>query len=73
MLGLEVPLEVWVDDGGQVLRVTFGLDMAAVMDELEDVDPEADELEMQLDMTMDLFDYGDESIDIADAGRRRPT
>lgn len=64
LLGLEVPLEVWVDDTGQVVRVTFGLDMGSMMDELEDIDPEADELEMQLDMTMDLFDHGDESIDI---------
>jgi hypothetical protein len=64
LLGLEVPLEVWVDDRGQVVRVTFGLDMGSMMGEFEDIDPEMGGVEMQLDMTMDLFDHGDESIDI---------
>ncbi|MGH9262998.1 MAG: hypothetical protein ACRD08_24375, partial [Acidimicrobiales bacterium] len=64
MLDLEVPLEVWVDDDDNVRRVTLALDMAEVISGLADLDPSAAGAEMSVDMSMDMFDYGDESIQI---------
>jgi hypothetical protein len=64
MLDLEIPLEVWVDDDDNVRRVTFALDMTELMSGLAELDPSAAGVEMSMDMSMDLFDYGDESIQI---------
>jgi hypothetical protein len=64
MLDLEIPLEVWVDDDDNVRRVTFALDMSEMMSGLADLDPSAAGVEMSIDMSMDMFDYGDASIEI---------
>lgn len=64
MLDLEIPLEVWVDADDNVRRVTFALDMSEMMSGLADLDPTAADVQMSIDMSMDMFDYGDESIEI---------
>lgn len=64
MLDLEIPLEVWVDDDDNVRRVTFAIDMSEMMSGLADLDPTAAGVEMSANMSMEMFDYGDESIEI---------
>jgi hypothetical protein len=64
MLDLEIPLEVWVDYDDNVRRVTFALDMSEIMSGLADLDPSATGVEISMDMSMDLFDYGDTSIHV---------
>jgi|RhiMethySRZTD1v2_1073278.scaffolds.fasta_scaffold01574_21 hypothetical protein len=59
MLAMEVPLEVWVDADDHVRRVTLELDMRPVIESLAEIDPTAEGVEMSMDMSMDMFDYGE--------------
>lgn len=63
MNDITVPVEVWVDRDGLVRRVSveFGRDAMA-----EALGPEADlsSFPVNVAFTLDLFDYGDESIDV---------
>lgn len=68
MNDITVPVEVWVDRDGLVRRVGFGFHHDDVA---EAVGPETDgpvtaapSFPVDVDYTLDLFDYGDESIDI---------
>jgi hypothetical protein len=63
-----VPVEVWVDRDGLVRRVGFGFHRDDVA---ESVGPETDGavtaapfVPADVDYTLDLFDYGDQSIDV---------
>lgn len=68
MSDIMVPIEVWVDREGLVRRVNFGFHRDDVAEALG---PEGDgapvtmrSFPVDVDYTLDLFDYGDESIDI---------
>jgi hypothetical protein len=65
---ITVPVEVWVDRDGLVRRVGYGFHHDDVAEALG---PESDgaaagdpSFPVDVDYTLDLFDYGDESIDI---------
>jgi hypothetical protein len=64
--GITVPIEVWVDHAGLVRRVNFGFHRDEVPDGLGQKDrPVArSSFPVDIDYTLDLFDYGDESIDV---------
>jgi hypothetical protein len=61
MKDITVPIEVWVDHEGLVRRVKFGFNRDDVT-EADDSRPSS--FPADVDSTLDLFDYGDESIDI---------
>lgn len=64
VLGIEIPLEVWVDADDNVRRVTMSIDMSQMMRGIDDIDPTTAGPELSIEMTMDMFDYGDDSIEI---------
>ena len=59
LLEIDVPLEVWVDAEDDVRRVSFSLDMTDMFAGLEELAPEMGSIEMSIDMSMDMFDYGE--------------
>jgi hypothetical protein len=63
---ITVPIEAWVDDSGLVRRVKFGIhrdDLAGALG--QENDPVTmPSFPVDVDYTLDLFDYGDESIDV---------
>lgn len=59
MLDLEIPVEVWVDEAGNVRRMTLDMDLRAIV---AAVAPDAVPLDVTMTITMDFFDVGDESI-----------
>lgn len=63
---ITVPIEAWVDDSGLVRRVTFGIHRDDLADALgQENDPVTmPSFPVDVDYTLDLFDYGDESIDV---------
>jgi hypothetical protein len=65
---ITVPIEVWVDADGLVRRVNFGFhrdDMAEAHGRENDGAPmTVTSLPIDVDYKLDLFDYGDESIEI---------
>jgi hypothetical protein len=62
MNDITVPIEVWVDGDGLVRRVSFGFHHDDVAQALG---PDGDDaVPVGVDYTLDLFDYGDESISI---------
>jgi hypothetical protein len=63
MNGITVPIEVWVDHDGLVRRVVFGFHRGDVAEALgHEAGPSS--FPVDVDYTLDLFDYGDESIDV---------
>jgi hypothetical protein len=66
MNGIAVPIEVWVDGGGLVRRVNFGFhrdDVAGVPGQESDR-ATISSFPVDVDYALDLFDYGDDSIDV---------
>ncbi len=63
-LDSEVPVEVWFDDSGFVRRVSIEMDMAAMLSDVIPVGDDDAPDEFSFGMTMDFFDYGDESIEV---------
>jgi hypothetical protein len=63
---ITVPIEAWVDDSGLVRRVKFGIHRDDLADALgQENDPVTmPSFPVDVDYTLDLFDYGDESIDV---------
>ena len=61
--GQTVPPEAWVDEQGLVRRVVLTVDMGSVVEAM-DLPAGAGPFEVSSGTTMDLFDYGDESIEI---------
>ena len=66
MNDIAVPIEVWVDAAGLVRRVNFGFHRDEVADGQGQKDrPVArSSFPVDVDYTLDLFDYGDPSIDV---------
>jgi hypothetical protein len=63
MTGMTTPVEVWVDEAGFVRQIAYTLDMSELLDALgEGSSPLGGD--MSFGYTMDLYDYGDESISI---------
>jgi hypothetical protein len=58
-----VPVEVWVDDEDRVRRVRYDFDQDDIMD-AADIDPDEDDAlaGVTLAGTLDMYDYGDDSI-----------
>jgi hypothetical protein len=66
MNDITVPIEVWVDRAGLVRRVNFGVHRDDVAEALgQENDPVTlSSFPVDVDYALDLFDYGDGSIDI---------
>jgi hypothetical protein len=66
MNDITVPIEVWVDHAGLVRRVNFGFHRDDVAEGLGQKDGPVtrSSFPVDIDYTLDLFDYGDESIDV---------
>lgn len=63
-LETSLPIEVWIDDDGLLRRLSFDMgEMFAALDVLA-IEDEIGDVTMKAGITMDLFDYGDESIEI---------
>lgn len=63
LVGMEVPIEVWVDADGFVRRTSYEMDLTRLMEAALD-EPAPEGTTMTIGITLDMFDYGDGSIDI---------
>jgi hypothetical protein len=63
MTRMTTPVEVWVDEAGFVRQIAYTLDMSELLDALGE-SSSALGGDMSFGYTMDLYDYGDESISI---------
>jgi hypothetical protein len=65
MNDITMPIEVWVDGAGLVRRVKFGFHRDDVAEALgQENDRVTSSFPVDVDYKVDLFDYGDESIDV---------
>jgi hypothetical protein len=63
IVGMEVPIQVWVDAEGFVRRTSYEMDLTGLMEAALD-EPAPGGTTLTLGITLDIFDYGDGSIDI---------